>query len=67
MDMTIHKGRRMNTSSAYLRPVLYRANLDTATGAVASRVLFENKKAVGVEYTNDSGTQCQAMAHKEVC
>ena len=66
MDMTIHKGRRMNTSSAYLRPVLYRSNLDTATNAVASRVLFNNKKAIGVEYSNDSGSQCHAIANKEV-
>ncbi|CAH1779258.1 unnamed protein product [Owenia fusiformis] len=50
MDMTIHKGRRWNTSQAYLRPALSRPNLDTETKAFTTRVLFSDDKATGVEY-----------------
>lgn len=50
MDMTIHKGVRWNTASAYLRPALRRKNLRTDTKAMITRVLFENNRAVGVEY-----------------
>lgn len=50
MDMTIHKGVRWNTANAYLRPALKRKNLRNDTKAMITRVLFENNRAVGVEY-----------------
>ncbi len=54
MDMTIHKGSRWATSAGYLRPVLYRHNLDTMNKVLVNKVLFDGKKAIGVEY-NDAG------------
>lgn len=51
MDMTIHKGIRWNTANAYLRPALKRRNLRTDTKAMIFRIVFENNKAIGVEYT----------------
>ena len=50
MDKTIHKGVRWNTVNAYLRPALKRKNLQTQTRALTLRILFENNRAVGVEY-----------------
>ena len=50
MDMTIHKGLRWNTANAYLRPALKRQNLRTDTKAMITRIVFENNRAVGVEY-----------------
>ena len=50
MDMTIHKGVRWNTANAYLRPALKRQNLRTDTKAMITRIVFENNRAVGVEY-----------------
>ena len=50
MDKTIHKGVRWNTANAYLRPALKRKNLQTQTRALTLRILFENNRAVGVEY-----------------
>lgn len=50
MDMTIHKGTRWNTANAYLRPALKRRNLRTDTKAMILRIVFENNKAIGVEY-----------------
>ena len=49
-DRNIHKGRRLSASGAYLRPVMDRPNLEVVTRAMVSRVLFEGKTAVGVEY-----------------
>ena len=50
MDMTIHKGRRWSAATAYLKPALQRPNLTVQTRALADRIVFEGKRAVGVEY-----------------
>ena len=65
MDKTIHKGKRWNTASAYLRPALPRQNLVTETGSLVDRVLVESNKAVGVNYRVGKTTRC-AKAAKEV-
>ncbi|MEN3280922.1 MAG: choline dehydrogenase [Solirubrobacteraceae bacterium] len=48
-DRNIHRGRRLSAARAYLHPVLDRPNLDVRCGRLASRVLFEGRRAVGVE------------------
>ena len=47
---TTYRGRRRSTAIAYLRPAQKRANLRVLTDALVTRVLFEGKRAVGVEY-----------------
>ncbi|MGH2960687.1 MAG: choline dehydrogenase [Solirubrobacterales bacterium] len=49
-DRNVHKGRRLSASGAYLHPVMGRPNLKVETFALATRVLFEGNRAVGVEY-----------------
>ena len=49
-DRNIHRGRRLSASRAYLHPVMHRRNLEVETGTLISRVLFEGKRATGVEY-----------------
>lgn len=64
-DLTIHNGNRWSTSQAYLRPALKRKNLSTVTGVVCTRVLFEDSKAIGVEYL--AGKEVKTVeARKEV-
>ncbi|XP_068607537.1 choline dehydrogenase, mitochondrial [Brachionichthys hirsutus] len=65
MDMTIHKGKRWSTASAYLRPILGRPNLKTEVRCLATKILFDGKRAVGVEYTQ-GGQQKRVFADKEV-
>jgi choline dehydrogenase len=48
-DRNIHRGRRLSAARAYLHPVLHRPNLEVRCGRLASRVLFEGRRAVGVE------------------
>jgi len=55
-DRNIQKGRRLSASRAYLHPVTDRKNLTVRTRAFVTRILFEGKRAVGVEYTTGKDT-----------
>jgi choline dehydrogenase len=48
-DRNVHRGRRLSASRAYLHPVKHRKNLTVITRAFVTRILFEGKRAVGVE------------------
>jgi choline dehydrogenase len=50
MDMTVAGGRRCSAANAYLRPAMRRPNLAVRTHALATRILFEGRRAVGVRY-----------------
>ncbi|CAG2256113.1 CHDH [Mytilus edulis] len=65
MDMTIHKGLRWSAASAYLRPANKRNNLTAEVKALTNRIIFDNNRAVGVEY-EQGGVVKRAMANKEV-
>ena len=56
-DQTIYRGRRLNAARAYIHPVKDRENLEIRTKAQVMRVLFEGKKAVGVEYKSGAATE----------
>ncbi|MDH5307321.1 MAG: choline dehydrogenase [Myxococcales bacterium] len=49
-DRNIRRGRRHSASVAYLRPVLHRPNLTVVTRALATRIRFDGKRAVGVDF-----------------
>lgn len=49
-QITTRNGFRCSTATAYLAPAHRRANLRVITAAHATRVLFDGKRAVGVEY-----------------
>jgi len=48
-QLTTHRGFRCSTSVAYLKPAKNRSNLKILTGSQVCKVIFENKKAVGIE------------------
>ena len=50
-DRNVHRGRRLSAARAYLHPVMDRENLRVETLAFTTRVLFEGRRAVGVEYS----------------
>jgi choline dehydrogenase len=64
-QLTIHKGRRWSAAAAYLRPILSRPNLTIESHAHVTRVLFEQKRAVGVEFLQKKQT-VTARAGREV-
>lgn len=47
---TIKDGKRCGVARGYLKPAMHRPNLTVITKAEVSRVVFEGKTAVGVEY-----------------
>lgn len=47
------KGTRADSYRQYLKPIINRNNLQIITGASVTKVAFEGKKAVGVEFTID--------------
>jgi len=50
-DRNLRRGRRLSAARAYLHPVMSRPNLDVQTRALVTRVLFDGKRASGVEYS----------------
>ena len=65
MHMTVKNGVRWSTANAYLKPALNRPNLKVITSALTQRLLFEGKKAVGVEFLCDGELQTR-HANREV-
>lgn len=54
-QITTKGGRRMSAARAFLHPAMKRANVRVETGALVTKVLFEGKRAVGVEYLQNGG------------
>ncbi|MBX3598493.1 MAG: GMC family oxidoreductase N-terminal domain-containing protein [Rhizobiaceae bacterium] len=58
-------GRRMSAARAFLRPAMRRPNVRVETNALATRILFEGMRAVGIEY-EQNGKRHQVHAGREV-
>ncbi|MEO0773894.1 MAG: GMC family oxidoreductase N-terminal domain-containing protein [Pseudomonadota bacterium] len=64
-QITTRNGFRASSADAYLRPALNRRNLSVETGAHVTRILFEDKRATGVIFTQKGATKT-AHARAEV-
>ena len=64
-QFTIKNGRRHSAAVGYLHPVMGRPNLKVETRAHTTRILFEGKRAVGVEFLQ-RGVKRRAKASAEV-
>jgi choline dehydrogenase len=62
--VTQQRGSRVSTADAYLKPARRRGNLTVRTDAQATRVLFEGRRATGVEYLKD-GSRRRVLARRE--
>src|SRR5450631_687523 len=62
---TTRNGRRASTAVAYLRPARGRKNLHVETAALAQRILFDGRCAVGIEY-RQAGALKTVRARKEI-
>jgi choline dehydrogenase-like flavoprotein len=47
--LTTHKGKRFSAAKAFLDPVRGRPNLDVLTGVRVERIMFEGKRASGIQ------------------
>lgn len=64
-QVTQRRGRRWSAADAYLRPALGRPNLTVQTDAVATEILLDKGRAVGVRYIHE-GERHQDLAQCEV-
>ncbi len=65
LQVTVRGMRRASTAVTYLRPALKRPNLRVEIRALAHRVLFDGRRAVGLEYAQDGAVR-RARARREV-
>jgi choline dehydrogenase-like flavoprotein len=64
-QFSIGNGHRSSASVAFLRPALKRGNVELRTNALAGRILFDGRRATGIEYTRGQQT-FRATARREV-
>lgn len=64
-QVNMRRGFRHSAARAYLGPARWRRNLRVARHALATRILFEGTRVVGVEYQRGGKTH-RALAAKEV-
>lgn len=64
-QITVRDGRRSSAATGYLTPALRRPNLRLLRDATATRILFEGRRAVGVEFLR-GGRLGRVMARREV-
>src|SRR5439155_22857443 len=54
-DRNIRRGRRLSAARAYVHPVKKRKNLDVRCRAFVTRILFDGRRAIGVELRSGGG------------
>ncbi|MHA6641738.1 GMC family oxidoreductase [Mesorhizobium sp. A623] len=64
-QISTRNGRRMSAARAFLRPAMKRGNVRVETNALATKILFEGTRAVGVEYEQNGETK-SARAGREI-
>ena len=65
MDMTVRNGTRCSAAKAYLYEARKRPNLHVIEHALATRILFDGTRTVGIEY-EQAGKRHQLRAAREV-
>ncbi|HEX7688189.1 MAG TPA: choline dehydrogenase [Burkholderiaceae bacterium] len=63
-QVTHRNGERFSAAKAYLTPSLGRPNLHVITGAQVTRVLFEGRRAAGVEFRRDGRLEQLGARHE---
>jgi 4-pyridoxate dehydrogenase len=66
IQQTVRNGRRCSAAEAYLRPALTRPNLAVETGALATRIVLEGGRAVGIEYVRGGETLAARAARETI-
>jgi choline dehydrogenase len=64
-QLTTQRGRRASSARVYLKPALKRPNLRVLTEALTTRIVFEGRKAVGIEFRHRGAVRV-ARARREV-
>jgi choline dehydrogenase-like flavoprotein len=65
-QVTQKNGERCSAARAYLFPAMNRPNLKVRTGVQVTRLLFEGRRAVGVQARDEDGQTLTLRARREV-
>ncbi len=65
-QVTVRDARRSSTAAAYVRPARARKNLTVRTGVIASRIVVEQGRAVGVEMLGTDGRETVRCAREVI-
>uniref|UniRef100_A0A6A7FTD1 Glucose dehydrogenase [FAD, quinone]-like n=2 Tax=Hirondellea gigas TaxID=1518452 RepID=A0A6A7FTD1_9CRUS len=67
LDLTTHRGIRSSASESYLRPNIYRKNLDICTHAHVTKITFDDyNRAVGVRFLRKGEKEQEVFVSREV-
>ncbi|TXI03191.1 MAG: choline dehydrogenase [Rhizobium sp.] len=64
-QISARRGLRVSSATAFLRPAVRRPNLKLVTKALVTRILFDGRTAIGVEFEQGGHSQ-QVLAGREV-
>jgi choline dehydrogenase len=64
-QISTRNGRRMSAARAFLRPAMKRSNVRVEMNALATKILFAGKRAIGVEYLQNGEAKI-ANAGREI-
>jgi choline dehydrogenase len=65
VDETVREGKRQSIFRSYVYPVMAQPNITVLTGALTTRILFDRRRATGVEFRYQ-GKTLRAEATREV-
>jgi choline dehydrogenase len=65
LDETVCRGKRQSIFRSYVYPLMDQPNLTVLTGVLASRILFQRRRATGIEFQHQ-GKVLRAEAIREV-
>jgi choline dehydrogenase len=66
-DRNICRGRRWSAARAYLHPVMRRPNLEVRCRVLVTRILFDGRRAIGVEFMGRNGSPQRAYGGEVIC
>ena len=64
-QQNIFEGRRFSAADAFLKPVLKRQNLSVRLKQFVTRLVFDGRKAVGIEVAGSNGQLTEVKAQRE--
>jgi len=65
-QLTTRRGLRSSTAVGYLKPARTRQNLRIETGALATKIVFDGRRATGIAYRRDGETRTAGVAKELV-
>jgi choline dehydrogenase len=66
VDETVRNGKRQSIFRSYVYPLMAQPNLTVLTGALAMRILFDHRRATGIEFRYQGKTVLAGAIHEVI-